>query len=1168
MKTATCLSPGFAYCIAAIAASLAPVVSASAEPATDGVATYRDTLKPLLAERCFSCHGALKQEAGLRLDTVAAMEKGGDSGPAITKQNTAESLLLQRVSDPDPATRMPPDGEGEALNAAQLGTLQTWIAAGTPGPADEQPEADPRQHWAFQPRIRPDVPAKPASGWGRNPIDAFVAQQHAEHGVTPQPEAPRHVLIRRLYLDLIGLPPTYEELAALEADASPDWYEKLVDRLLADPRHGERWARHWMDVWRYSDWWGLGSDHRNSQKHMWHWRDWIIDSVNADVPYAEMLRQMLAADELYPDEPQKLRATGYLGRNWFKYQRTQWLDETVEHVGKGMLGLTLNCAKCHDHKYDPLPQEEFYRMRAFFEPYHMRLDMVAGETNYEKNGVPRAFDTLLDAPTYLFIRGDEKKPDTTRPLTPGVPAVVAFKELDIQPVSLPKVAWQPVRRPGVIEALIANAEQGVKTAETAVATAVAKRQAAEASLATIKNPSTKPTAGSEPPAVVAQAASPASPDALVEDFKELLPARWTPAGGDWQHEPGVVVQTEDGDVWAGLRLSPSVPIDFDATTQFTIRGGKAHRSVGLAFDSVGAIDPAVPGSPTDGAVLVYMSGNAQTPKVQCAFRQGGGWQYPANGAAALPIASDKKYSLRVAARGPLVNVWVDGRLVLAWRIPIARRPGALQLVTYDAITAFHRLEVGPLPADLKLQDLAAAAAAPVAATPALPTQEAAEAAVATASAEVAAAEQGVAVAKAARDSVERRAEAMRAAWALEESSSDAAVAAKARELAQAAARAEKLVAVEQARQKVAQAEGKLAQTAADKKEPVEKELSAARAALAQAEQSLANPGDSFTPLAGGAKWSATTFKVADSPDPEPPARPTSSGRRKALADWITDPRNPLTARVAANHIWVRHMGRPLVSTVFDFGRKGTPPDSPGLLDWLASELVDGPSGGPQWSMKHLHKLIVTSAAYRMGSSAAGAAANEKTDPDNRWLWRRDQIRLESQVVRDCVLALAGTLDPTVGGPSVPAAQQAASLRRSIYFFHSSVDRNPFLTTFDEADVQDCYRRDQSIVPQQALALSNAALIHDAAEKIAVRLTTRPGSPPATAAALPNDAALVTAAFETVLGRVPSPAESEACLESLAVWRKPANAKPGAPGDPGPRLLVWTLLNHNDFVTLR
>src|SRR5436305_946770 len=174
---------------------------------------------------------------------------------------------------------------------------------------------------------------------------------------------------------LVRMPPSHEELTAFASSTNPDAdYEKIVDRLLASPQYGERWGRHFMDVWRYTDWWGLGAEVRNSQKHIWHWRDWIVESLNADKGYDQMLREMLAADELYPNDPDRLRATGFLARSYFLFNRNTWLDEVVEHTSKGLLGLTFNCTKCHDHKYDPFKQQDYYRFRAFFEPYQVRTD--------------------------------------------------------------------------------------------------------------------------------------------------------------------------------------------------------------------------------------------------------------------------------------------------------------------------------------------------------------------------------------------------------------------------------------------------------------------------------------------------------------------------------------------------------------------------------------------------------------------------------------------------------------------------------------------------------------------------------------------------------------------------------------------------------------------------
>ncbi len=272
----------------------------------------------------------------------------------------------------------------------------------------------------------------------RNPIDAFIAAEHESRGLTPRPEASRPVLLRRLYLDLTGLPPTPDELHAFLDDESADAYEKVVDRLLASPRYGERWGRHWMDVWRYSDWAGWGKQVRDSQPHIWHWRDWIVESLNRDKPYDRMIVEMLAADEASPDDLDALRATGYLARNFKLLSREKWMQDVVDHTGQAFLGVTLGCARCHDHMYDPILQKDYYQVRAIFEPHQVRIDRVPGVLDTAKDGIPRAYDAQLDAKTLLFVRGDDRNP-TGKPLAPGVPESLGGS-FDVKPVTLPLAA--------------------------------------------------------------------------------------------------------------------------------------------------------------------------------------------------------------------------------------------------------------------------------------------------------------------------------------------------------------------------------------------------------------------------------------------------------------------------------------------------------------------------------------------------------------------------------------------------------------------------------------------------------------------------------------------------------------------------------------------------------
>ena len=354
---------------------------------------------------------------------------------------------------------MPPESEGVPLSAAEVATIRTWIDQGAKAPPEPVPE-DPRKHWAYQPPVRPGIPRVADPAGTRNPIDAFLSAGYVAKGLKPSPPVSRDLWLRRAFLDLIGMPPTREERKAFLADESTNAEEALVERLLSDPRHGERWGRHWMDVWRYSDWYGLGEEIRYSHPHIWHWRDWIVASINADKGYDRMIEEMLAGDEIAPEDPATLRATGFLVRNWDIFNRNAWLANTVEHTSRAFLGVTIQCARCHDHKFDPVSQADYYRLRAFFEPYQIRIDRVPGQADRTKAGLPRVFDDFMETPTFLFVRGDEASPDKSRPMTPAIPAVLGG-EIKIRPVPLPITAACPDKREFVIrEALQVGREGG------------------------------------------------------------------------------------------------------------------------------------------------------------------------------------------------------------------------------------------------------------------------------------------------------------------------------------------------------------------------------------------------------------------------------------------------------------------------------------------------------------------------------------------------------------------------------------------------------------------------------------------------------------------------------------------------------------------------------------
>lgn len=750
----------------------------------------------------------------------------------------------------------------------------------------------------FDPVVRPPVPAPIASAEKfENPIDRFLAVERQKRGLRARPEAPRHVLLRRLYVDLIGLTPTPEELRAFENDSSPNAYEKVVDRLLADPRYGERWARHWMDIWRYSDWagWSDGGQIRDSKPHIWRWRDWIIESLNRDKGYDRMVQEMLAADELAPEDSDALRATGFLVRNFKLLSREKWLEDTVGHTARAFLGITLHCAKCHDHMYDPISQKDYYRVRAIFEPHNVRTDRVPGQLDTTKDGLVRAYDADLQAVTYFFPRGDDRNPDKSRPMMPGIPPVLGGT-LQITPVRLPYRAAHPDRRDFVVADILAASEKTVEAARSAIA------------------------------------ALPAGADRTVAELDLAI--------AETKHAALQAVLAAEREEDAGRKDSEA-------------------------------------------------------------------WKQAAQNASTL-----QRQQAVLEARKALLQ------------------------------------------------------------------------------------------ARQALEEAQRKTQAT--------SGSDADAVQKARQAEDAA------------RNKVMEAEK----------------------ALAAAQEAASRPP-------------TTEFK----PRPTENYPESSTGRRLAFARWLTDPKNPLTARVAVNHIWARHFGQGLVPTLDDFGQGGRPPTHPQLLDWLAAEFM-----ARRWSMKALHRLIVTSRAYRMASTPDPIGLQR--DPDNLYLWRMNPRRMEAEAVRDNLLYISGSLDPTMGGPEIDHNLGLTSRRRSVYLRIAAEKETEFLKIFDGPSVTECYERRPSVMPQQALALANSELAVREARTLATRLAQSVG---------PDNRAFVKAAFLQVLARQPAAEEMRLCLDFLARRTRSRTQTAAAEGtgistrDAHRRArenLVLVLFNHNDFVTVR
>ncbi len=1092
---------------------------------------YLRDVKPLLDAKCFGCHGGLRQNGSLRLDTAVEIRRGGDSGPAIEPRDPENSLLIGVVTG-DAGYRMPPKDEGAALTAEEIDVLRKWIADGATAPADEKPQANPRDHWSYRPVAKPRPPAIDDSRWS-GPIDAFIESKRRQAGVKPRAEAKPAVLMRRLYLDLIGLPPTSAELKQFLADPSEEAYRRIVDDLLARPQYGERWGRHWMDVWRYSDWYGSrgGNEIRYSQRHIWRWRDWIVESLNEDKGYDRMVVEMLAGDELAPDNPDIVRATGYLGRSWYKFDRNVWMFDTVEHTAQAFLGVTMRCSRCHDHKYDPISQEDYYRFRAFFEPHDVRTDSLDPTTATEKDakigavlkdGLARVFDKELDAPTYVFRRGDGRYPLKDRAIEPGAPAALGGAPLSIEPVDLPAAAYYPQLRRPFAEKMRAAAVAQIELAKTKVTQLTAKRDAAHAKWRS---------------AAAAAESAPKTPVRVVLDdsFDAANSDVWKIASGDWKYENGGLIQSQVTR-FATIVAPQTLPHNVRIEVKYRALQAGRLRSIGFSFDRV-----------DNGASSqdVYTSTNDTSQSIQAFHREAGKQHYPQAGIVKTKLRVGELTTVVAEVRDRNLKLYLNGELKLDYLMPMARREGHFALWVHEGAAAFEHLKITELTTDLVgLETLWR-----------------------TAEADVERSRIAQAITESELQSLTARIAAERAKYATPPAADVADLARRAARL-QAATQAVRVeLEVLTATQQVAALERATAAQNTDKPAAAapkpstavgeaKKKLTAAKQKLEAARRAIEAGGEKYDPLG--------------------PTYPTkSTGRRLALARWIASDQNPRTARVAVNHIWMRHFGEALAPSVENLGLSAAPPTHPRLLDWLAAELTEH-----EWSMKHIHRQIVLSSTYRLTSRPGADEAalnNRRLDRDNRLLTHMNSRRLEAEAIRDSVLYVTGALDLTRGGPEIVENQGEKVLRRSMYFRLTPNEKMKFLELFDVADPNSCYRRSVSVVPQQALAMSNSGLTLARARALAGELSKRIGSEPTG----DKQRRFVDEAFTIILSRPIDGAERAACVEFLEQHAKLLQSDPGpafsgsavgsAAADPHQRArenLVHVLLNHNDFVTIR
>ncbi len=395
---------------------------------------FEKEIRPVLVKRCHACHGAKKQEASLRLDTHAWMMKGSDSGAAVVPGDPLKSRIIQVIQYHDDDSQMPPE---KKMPDNEIAALTRWVKMGTPWPFSEKDaklaptngaydyETLAESHWSFQPVTKPQLPEVKDSQRVSSPVDPFVIKRLEEKGLSLSPAVDRRKLIRRATVDLIGLPPTYQEVEAFVNDQSPDAYEKLIDRLLASPHYGERWGRHWLDVARYADTKGYVFTSERRYPYSYTYRDYVIRAFNEDLPFDQFIREQLAADQLdRKGDDRSLAALGFLtvGRR-YRGNIHDITDDRIDLVSRGLLGLTASCARCHDHKFDPVPTKDYYGLYSVFissyEPEEKDLPLIGkpkSEKAYKEYQTERA---KRQKNVDDYIHGEAEKFRATARLTVG-----------------------------------------------------------------------------------------------------------------------------------------------------------------------------------------------------------------------------------------------------------------------------------------------------------------------------------------------------------------------------------------------------------------------------------------------------------------------------------------------------------------------------------------------------------------------------------------------------------------------------------------------------------------------------------------------------------------------------------------------------------------------------
>jgi hypothetical protein len=1056
-------------------------LAALATAADDGPVDEARRAQAILARRCWACHGfdEASRKAGLRLDRREGATSRLRSGAvAVVPGDPEASDLIFRVTEEDPTVRMPPPEAGPPLEPEEVAALTRWIASGAPY----------AEHWAFVPPVKVEPPAVSDLEWAGHPIDRFVRARLDAAGLTPNPMADRGTLIRRLSLDLRGLPPEPGEIAVFLADDRPDAYERLVDRYLADPAYGERWARLWLDLARYADSAGYGSD--PLRPNMWRYRDWVIDALNANLPYDAFVIDQIAGD-LRPEATLEQRMATAFHRNTMTNTeggtddeefRVAAVKDRVDTTGQVFLGLTIGCAKCHSHKYDPISNEEYYRLFAIFNQTadHDQPDerpVMAAPTPLQRAERARVEAQIAELRTRL----DESTPE----------------------LAAAQVAWE--------------AELGEPVAWRVL---VPERWESEAGTGFRIDAEGRIEATGEPAAQDVYTLTTPLPSGSWRAVRiETLPDQALPAGGAGRAGDGNFVVSR-----VGVEVEPEavagVPVA--RTVRLILPGAERMLSVAEVEVECGGRNVALGGEASQSSTAY--GGEAR----RAIDGNTNGHYFEARSTTHTEVEADPWWQVRLpeAVAVDRIVIWnrTDGGLeerLAGARVELIDEAGAVVWSAELAEVPRPSLVVSPsgrrpirfarAVADYSQDRFAAEAVLRKS-----PSQEG-----------------GWAVGPRVTEPHELILLAGDPVVVTTPSRLIVRVYQKYKEAGYTLGRFRISVTEDE---RVAKRAGLPLDVLSIVDTPETERTEAARERLAAYYRSVAPllqpirdqiaalekslPPDPTLPvmeeLPPEKRRVTRLLKKGNFLDPGPEVEPgvpaalgglpeAAPANRLGLALWLVDDRNPLTARVAANRTWAQLFGAGLVETEEDFGTQGDRPSHPELLDWLAVRLRE--SG---WDMKGLVRLIVTSRTYRQSSRVR--PEHQERDPRNRLLGRAPRLRLEAEQVRDQALALAGLLSRKIGGPSVFPPQpeglwQAAfngertwatspgseRHRRGLYTFWRRTVPYPSMAAFDAPSREICsVRRMRSNTPLQAFVTLNDPVYVEAAQALGRRIVAEGG----------------------------------------------------------------------------